>query len=55
VLLFANVELDPDTPSGSPSLFEAKPPPERVDSAARLSEATAPAPSRIGGADSLVT
>jgi hypothetical protein len=55
VLLFANVEFAPATPSGSPSRFDEKPPPDRVDSAARLSDATAPAPSLIGGAGSLVT
>jgi hypothetical protein len=55
VLLFANVELEPDIPSGSPLRFDAKPPPEWVDSAARLSEATEPAPSWVSGAVSLVT
>lgn len=35
-------------PTGSEPLLEEKPPPERVDSAARESEATAPAPSSVG-------
>lgn len=47
VLEFANVELDPDTPSGSLFGFSEKPPPARSESAARASEATAPVPSWI--------
>lgn len=53
--MFANVELEPFTPRGSLSRFEAKPPPERVLSAARESEATAPAPSLMTGAFESVT
>ena len=43
----AKVELLPFTDEGSESLLSPKPPPERVDSAARESEATGPAPSRV--------
>lgn len=53
--MFAKVELEPFTPRGSLSRFEANPPPERVDSAARESEATAPAPSLMTGAFESVT
>lgn len=42
----ANVELAPFTANGSESRFSENPPPARVDSAARESEATGPAPSR---------
>ena len=53
--MFAKVEFEPDTPRGSLSLFSLNAPPERVDSAARESEATAPAPSLTTGALGLVT
>jgi hypothetical protein len=42
VLVFAKVEFEPKTPRGSLLGFEAKPPPARVESAARESAATAP-------------
>merc|ERR1712093_121970 len=47
VFSLANVEFDPDTPRGSLLRFSEKSPPSRDDSAARESEATAPAPSWI--------
>lgn len=53
--MFANVLLEPFTPRGSLPRFEAKPSPDRVDSAARESEATAPAPSFMTGAFGSVT
>jgi hypothetical protein len=43
--VFAKVELDPETDCGSLLRLEAKPPPALVESAARESDATAPAPS----------
>jgi hypothetical protein len=45
VSVFAYVELAPFTPEGSELRFSENPPPERVDSAARESDATAPADS----------
>ena len=43
--MFAKVELEPETPGGALlGLFENAPP-ERTESAARLSEAIAPVPS----------
>lgn len=45
VFSFAKVELEPLTPCGSLLRFSENPPPALVDSAARESEATAPAPS----------
>ena len=49
--MFAKVELDPETDCGSLLRLEAKPPPALVESAARESVATAPAPSlSIGSA-----
>ncbi len=50
VSLFANVELEPETPSGALPRLELKSPPAVVDSAARESEATAPAFSLMFGA-----
>ena len=55
VLVFAKVELEPDTPWGSLPLFSPNLPPARSESAARESEATAPAPSSISGAPEGVT
>lgn len=55
VLALANVELEPETPWGSLLRFSEKSPPALVDSAARESDATAPAPSRISGALGSVT
>jgi hypothetical protein len=43
--VFAKVELDPETDWGSPLRLEEKPPPALMESAARESDATAPAPS----------
>ena len=48
VLVLLRVDFEPDTERGSLSLFEAKAPPERTDSAARESEAMAPGPSSLG-------
>lgn len=45
MFVFANVEFEPETPCGSLPLLSEKPPPARVDSAARESDATAPADS----------
>lgn len=45
--MFAKVEFEPETPRGSLLGFEAKPPPARVESAARESLATAPVDSWI--------
>jgi hypothetical protein len=45
VFSFAKVELEPLTPCGSLLRFSENPPPALVDSAARESDATAPAPS----------
>lgn len=50
VLVLAKVELAPATPEGSELRFSLKPPPAREESAARESDATAPAPSRISEA-----
>jgi hypothetical protein len=47
VLVLAKVEFDPATPWGSLSLFSLNFPPSRVESAARESDAMAPAPSSI--------
>lgn len=46
----AKVESLPLTPRGSLPLFSENPPPVLLDSAARLSLATAPEPSSISGA-----
>jgi hypothetical protein len=43
--VFAEVELDPETDWGSLLRLEEKPPPALVESAARESDAIAPAPS----------
>jgi hypothetical protein len=43
--VFAKVALDPETDCGSLLRLKAKPPPALVESAARESDATAPAPS----------
>jgi hypothetical protein len=51
----ANVEFLPSTPRGSEPLFSENSPPARSDSAARESEAMAPAPSWISGASESVT
>ena len=56
MLLLEGVDLDgvnvwfarSDMLTGSEFRFEAKAPPERVDSAAKESDATAPAPSWVG-------
>ena len=45
VFSFAKVELEPLTPCGALLRVSENPPPALVDSAARESEATAPAPS----------
>jgi hypothetical protein len=47
VFIFANVELEPDTPCGSLPLFSEKPPSVRVESAASESDATAPVDSSM--------
>lgn len=46
--MLLKVEELPLTDCGAESRFSEKAPPERVDSAARESEATGPAPSRVG-------
>ena len=46
--MLLKVELLPLTARGSLSRFSENLPPERADSAARESEATAPAPSSVG-------
>ena len=48
VSVLAKVELLPLTDWGFESLLSLKPPPELADSAARESDATAPAPSLMG-------
>ena len=50
VLVFAKVEFEPDTPWGSLFLFSENLPPSRIDSAARESDAMAPAFSWVSGA-----
>jgi hypothetical protein len=50
VFVLANVELAPATPRGSLPRFWLKSPPARVESAATLSDAIAPAFSSILGA-----
>ena len=48
VSVLLKVDEEPDCLRGSESRFSPKAPPERADSAARESEATAPAPSVVG-------
>ena len=48
VSVLLKVDEEPDCLRGSESRFSPNAPPERVDSAARESEATAPAPSVVG-------
>jgi hypothetical protein len=55
MFVLANVELAPEAPRGSLPRFSLNQPPARVDSAARLSDATAPAFSSILGAFASLT
>ena len=48
VSVLLKVDEEPDCLRGSELRFSLKAPPERADSAARESEATAPAPSVVG-------
>ena len=55
MFVFAKVEFAPNTPMGSLLRFSENPCPDRVDSAARESEAIGPALSSITGALGSVT